>query len=411
MAISSLHYEPPVRRSARFTPLDYGLFEQAVALSEEGRPIESITKVFEHLFPGRPIPNLATQAFSFTQGSSHVTARVDGDDFVIEVPLVRLPSGGSAIAAMRHVLTKIAGSGQLYQPRLNGDDVKLEFRDRISRLHPAKIVEVLRRMPEEADDNDDFLIGQFTAQPLDRAPIQPLDDAEMARCEAIWKLHWDEVDELLKECRRKRSMFFLNELTSYAYHRLTFALPLSGFVAARLDESASDFNDSDEDPMKREAVLGKCSKEMRAVSSADLRKSLGHAEYAISPLGQGTPRVLADHIGKGHYLDAVDQLRKSSKAMDAAVALFGTYTFLLSRFAWSEAIERELKAGLAGASDKPFRDMANTLFENARGLVAKFAKEEEEEKLAEEEEKNEEDEEDEDEEDDADEEEGEDEDA
>jgi hypothetical protein len=32
MASSALHYEPPVRRSARFTPLDYGLFEEAVTL-------------------------------------------------------------------------------------------------------------------------------------------------------------------------------------------------------------------------------------------------------------------------------------------------------------------------------------------------------------------------------------------
>ena len=159
MAITSLTYEPPVRRSSTRPSLDYELLEAAVTLADEGRPLESLLKVFEHLLPGEKVPDLATSTFSFTQGSSKVTTRIENDDIVITVPLVKLPADGRGIAALRHVLTQISATGQLYQPRLSGDDIRLEFRDRLSRLHPAKVLEVLRAMPAEADENDDFLIG------------------------------------------------------------------------------------------------------------------------------------------------------------------------------------------------------------------------------------------------------------
>jgi hypothetical protein len=95
------------------------------------------------------------------------------------VPLVRLTPTGNAVAALRYALTTISGSGQLYQPRLRGDDLYLEFRDKLTRMHPAKVLEVLRRMPVEADRCDDWLVGQFGAQPLERAAIEPLTEDEL----------------------------------------------------------------------------------------------------------------------------------------------------------------------------------------------------------------------------------------
>jgi hypothetical protein len=379
MPISSLTYDTPVRRSARPSNPDYDRLEAAVALHDEGRPLESLTKVFEHLFPNETLPDLAKETFSFTQGSSRVSTRIEDDHVSITVPLVRLPTGGSAVAALRHVLTRISSSGQLYQPRLRGDDIHLEFRDRLTRMHPAKVLEVLRRMPVEADDTDDWLIGQFGALPLERAPIADLDDAEAKRSEAIWQKHWNDVEELLRECQRKRSLFFLNELTAYALHRLAFVLPLTGFLTSRIDENASTFNDCDEDPLKRESSLAKCVKEMRAVSAEELRKSLGHATYAISPHNDGTPAVLSNYIGPGNYIDTIDKLRSSGKPMDAALALVSTYNFLLARFSWPEEMEKDLKAGLEEASGKSWKEIATVLFEHAKSLAEKYEDEEEEE--------------------------------
>ena len=334
--------------------------------------------MFEHLFPDESLPNLATETFSFTQGSSRVSTRIENDDIVISVPLARLPDGGKAVAALRFVLTKVSSPGQLFQPRLRGADVHLEFRDRLSRINPVKMLEVLRRMPFAADSNDDWLIGEFGALPLERADINALDDAEAARSDAIWRAHWHDVEELLKESQRKRSMFFLNEVTAYALHRIRYVLPLGGFLGSRLSESSSTFNDSEQDPQRREATLARCAKDMKAVSADELRKNLGHATYAISPHSDGTPSVLSQYIGEGNYMTTVEQFKDSGKSFEAALGLISTYNYLLGRFSWPEAIEADLQAGLSQSSGKSWRDAANVLFEHASELVAKFADEQDE---------------------------------
>ena len=379
MTISSITYAPPVRHGARPPRRDYELLDTATELFEQGKHAESLAKVFEHLFPDTKVPDLAVEPFVFVQGSSRVTVRIENGELVATVPLVKLPAGGGAIAALRFVLSKLAANGQLHQPRLRGDDVHLEFRDKLSHLHPAKVLEVLRRMPAHADANDDWLIGQFNAQPLERADVIALGDDEAARCESIWRAHWNDVEALLAECQRKRSLFFLNELTAYALHRVTFALPMGGFVIARLREAAGTFNNTHEDPGKRETSLAKCVKDMKAITADELRKDLGHATFAISPLADGTPHVLGEFFAPGNYMETIDKYRKTDKAMDAVLALVGTCTYLLSRYAWPEEIEQAIEAALAKASGKPWREAADALFHDARELVAKFGGDDDEE--------------------------------
>jgi hypothetical protein len=373
MAINSLSYAPPIRRGTRPVKPDYELLENAIGLAEEGKSLESVTKTFEHLFPSQKIPDLASSPFSFTQGSSRVTIKLENDELVVSVPLVKLPTGGGSIAALRFVLTKISGSGQLHQPRLRGDDVFLEFRDKLPRLHPTKLVEVLRRMPFEADNNDDWLIGQFSASPVERMPVDPVNDEEFARCDAIWREHWNDVDELLKESIKKRSVWFLDEVTAYAIFRIRFALPIVGFLASRLSEAASTWNDGDEDPVKRETALGKTIKEMKDISPDELRKNLGHVVYAFSPLEDGSPSMLSGYFGDdGNYIDTIDELRKSGKAFDAALGLICTYNYLLARHNWREEVETEMKKGLEMASGKPWREVATVLFDHAKALASKY---------------------------------------
>lgn len=177
---------------------------------------------------------------------------------------------------------------------------------------------------------------------------------------------------LLAEVRRKRSLFLLNEVTAYAINRVEFALPLCGMLSSRIEEAASIFNDSENDPLRRDAALAKCAKEMLSVSQSELANSLGHVEYAISRLSAGTPADVTGHLGSGHYRQSIDRLRTSGQSLDAALALISTYLYYLARFSWPEAIESELKAGLAAASGKPWRDAARLLWEHSREFAARF---------------------------------------
>jgi hypothetical protein len=373
MSLSSFTFVPSVRRQGTFPALDYELLEAAHALSDEGRVREAIAKVLAHLFPLQPVPDDLTQEpFVFTQGSSRVSVRIEGDELAISVPLVKLPGGGGTVAALRYLLTRISGSGQLHQPRLRDDGVSLEFRDQLARLHPSKLIEALRRMPLEADSSDDWLIGQFQVLPFERATIDPLEAEELARALAVWRAHWDEIEELLKESQRKRSMFFLNELTAYGLYRLRYALPLCGFVASRIEEAAGTFNDTDTDPLKREAALAKCAKDMKAVSADELAGSLGHASYAISPLQEGKPEVLTSYFKTGDYLKSIDKLRTTGKSLDAALALVSTYCYLLGRFSWPAPIAADLESGLTKISGLPWREVANTLYAHVEELIERY---------------------------------------
>ena len=375
MPLASLHSPPPIRRKTLAHKPDYEVLDTAISLFGEGRYAESLQKTLEHLFANREVPDLAASTFTFPQGSSRVTVKLEDQQLSVIIPLVRLAPESNATAALRFLLTKISGTGQLHQPRLRGDDVYLEFRDRLSRLHPTKVVEVLRRMPVEADANDDWMVDQFGAAPLGRETIAPLDEGELGRAETMWRSHCREVEELLKESQRKRSMFFLNEVSGYATHHIRYALPVGGFLSTRIAEAAATFDDNEEDPMKRETALAKCAKEMLAVTHEDLAKNLGHAEYSISPLSDGSVEQLESYLGSGDYADAVARTRSAGKFMDAALALVSTYSYLLSRFSWAPAVEASLLEGLGASSDKPWREAARLLTNHGRALVELAGKE------------------------------------
>lgn len=379
MTSTTVTYLPPIRRAGRASRPDYEALEHAHALAEEGRPAEAIQRVFAHLFPGVAVPELATAPFQFVQGSSRVTVRRDGDDLVITVPLVTLPTDARAVAALRYVLTRVAASGQIYQPVLRGDALALEFHSKLAHLHPAKLLEALRRMPFEADATDDWMISQFGATALDRAPIEPLDAGEVARADASWRTHWAEIEQLLKHSHRRRSVFFLNELTAFARYRIEHVLPLAGALLGRLREAAATFNSSDENPDRREASLARFVKDMKAVTADELARDLGHAEYALSPLDDGTPTKLLGYLGNAGYMDSIGKLRTTGKPIDAALALISTYTYLLATAAWPEAVRAELARGLELASGKPWREAANLLWDHATELASRIDDEDDDE--------------------------------
>jgi hypothetical protein len=368
MPIGALTHVVPIRRIKPPVAPDYALLEEATALYEEGRAVEAIHKTLAHLFPGMMIPDLTREPLSFVQSSARVVVRMKGDVLHASVPLVRLPQGGRAVAALRYVLGTIATTGQLYQPRLRGEEIHLEYADAVGRSHPTKLLEVLRTMPTEADDRDDWLIGEFGATPIDRAEIQPLTPEELDRAAPFWRAHWAEVEELCKDSQRKRSLFFLNDVTAYAIWRARFVLPLSGFLGVRLREGSNVWNDGREDPQKRESLLAKFAREMRDVAPEELAKSLGHADYALSPLSEGTPAVLGHYFAGGDYLEKVDGLRTSGKAYDAAISLATAFTYLAGRYAWPAEVEGAILGALEGAAGKPWREAARILFEAGKAL-------------------------------------------
>src|SRR5262245_42890064 len=124
MGLTSLVYTPPLRRDAVGRTLDYAVLEEAVEQYAAGDAMAAPRSVFRHLFPDEA-PGLSAP-FSFTQGSSRVTVRIDDGVCFVTVPMVKIAAQGG-VAALRYVLQSINTSGQLFQGRVRGDDLALEF--------------------------------------------------------------------------------------------------------------------------------------------------------------------------------------------------------------------------------------------------------------------------------------------
>jgi hypothetical protein len=369
MEIAHLQYAASMRKHTRLPPLDYEVLDAANAHCAEGRYAESLATVLAHLFPTHKIPDLQVTPFTFTHGVARVHVSRDGEDISIRVPLVALPSTPSGVAAMRHVLTKMSGSGQTHQPRVHSDGLHLEYRDKLAFMHPAKMREALFQMPTRGDASINLLVGEFGATPIETDVVVPMTADEQAHAHAIWQVHWTEIEQLLAICRRQKSLFLLNEITAIARYRLIVTLPLMGLLNTRLLDAAYVFNDTDNEPDRREVALAKCARQMLAATPVELAGSLGHAQYAVTVMREGAPQTISEYLGPCNYTRMIDERRKGGHAMEAAVALVSTYYYLLSQYTWQPDVEAVILGGLAMSHARPWRETANALFEYNKKFV------------------------------------------
>jgi hypothetical protein len=372
MSITQLLLPAPIRRRPCGGPRDHALRDGAIEHFEAGRFAAAVHDTLQYLLPGLAIPDLASAPLCFVQGSARVRLRIDGDVLQIQAPLAQLQDTTQTTAALRFFISRLSATGQLYQPRLRDGVIALEFNESLALLHPLKLVEVLSKLPMDADRSDGWLIEQFGVAMPDREPVAALGDDEFERAHAVWVKHWGAVDEMVAHSRRRRSIRFLGAVGAYALHQLSYSLPLFGTLRARLADNARVFNDGDVDPNKRESALAKCVKAMRGVSPAELRACLGHATYAISPLQDGSPSLLTSILDNSERVQAVDELRAAGQMLEATLELLAAYLYLLALHAWPPQIEQRLRNGLELASAKPWRDAAELLAHHAHATVERF---------------------------------------
>ncbi len=364
MALTALTLPTPVRRRPVLVKRDYGLRDQAIEAHDRGEYQAAVEQTLAYLLPEHGNIDLAAGELCLVQGTARVHIALIDDRLSVSALLARLPDADRATAALRYFLGRLSSTGQLFQPRLREHAIALEFEDRLPLLHPQKLIEVLQRLPLEADSHDAWLSEQFQLVTPDRAPLTDLDEAEWERAWAFWSAHWAAIEELMLESRRRRSLRFLDALGSLAVNQVRYLLPLHGALRAELAEHSDTYTDQEEDPNRRDAALARCIKSMRLVEPDRLRAALGHAKYAFCPLQEGTASMIASMLGP-HRLQGTGELRASGRHLEAALELIADFIYLLTYQVWPEAIERALREALDQASDKPWREVADLLWQQA----------------------------------------------
>lgn len=370
MAISSLYLPPSLRRPIPFAPRDHLRRERAIELYEGGKHLAAIDEAIGYLLlPGQVEPNLADTPLCLVQGTARVHLRIEGERLIGRAALGRLGEHSSVTAALRHFLSRVSGTGQLFQPRLREGVVTVEFDERLTLLHPHKLVELVQKMTETACNADSWLVEDFGMEPLDREALAPLNDYETRRSIEIWNAHWAAVDEMVDEVRRHRSTSLLNRIADYAYSQILYALPLNGSLPEHLNDANQVYADREEQPAKRLATLAKSSKEARALPVADVLKSLGHVGYAINPISEGTAPMLAKVLSGTQREQAIGDYNAAGRVFESALFQAVDYLYLLAWFVWPTTVETALREALDLASGRPLREAADVLRTRALAII------------------------------------------
>lgn len=373
MAITSLFLPPTLRRPIPYAPRDHLRREQAIALYEGGDHIGGINEAIAYLLlPGQPQPDLARGPLCLVQGTARLRLHIDDGRLRGRAVLGELGDGSGTTAALRHFLASVSGTGQLYQPRLRDNVVALEFDERLTLLHPLKLIEVVQRMAEAACNADAWLEVDFGMRMVDREPAQPLAPEEVRQAIAIWHAHWAAVDAMVDEIRRQRSGHLLNRVADFAYSLIVHALPLNGVLPERLHDASGIYGNQDEQPARRLAVLAKSVKEARALSDDELAANLGQVTYAINPISEGNAGLLAKVLGGREREQAIADYQAAGRSFELALFQAVDFIYLVAWFVWPPAVEAALNEALAQASGLPLREAAEILRTRAAAILREF---------------------------------------
>lgn len=374
MSLSAFYCPPPIRHRRPLTARDYARRDFAIELFDRGDYLSAIGEIFGHAMPEVLADKPFALPFSFAQGSALFDVRLDGDDLLITTVLAELVAGVKSTALLRFALSRLAGSGQVWQPRLKDKVLRLEFRESLSDLHPLKLLEVLLKLPADASQHDQWLAEEFQVARPAAAPLRPLSPEEAEAALKFWHQHWRDMEILHNEVRRRRSVRMLDFVGSLASHLVRVVLPLHGSLRITLDEQADEISDRDESVSKRDSAMAKLIRSMQAVDDATLLASLGHGDYAINPLREGSPSSIHSLFGAGERMQTIHEHRANGRLLEAGLELVAYASYLLGSFSWPEPVEQALLQFLASAHEKPIRVVLDSLLKQAEQVANEFGK-------------------------------------
>jgi len=372
MAIAGLVFPSPLQKRPTFVKQDYARRDQAIRLFESNEPLSAAHETLRYLNPGAGKFDLAKAPLRWAQGTAQIQIALEANRLSIKSQLICVNAAKSNPAVLRYFLSKISNTGQLFQPRLSGDVLELAFSEQLNLLHPQKLIEVLQKLPGIADSHDAWLCDELGADLSERAKPKALSAPERKRALSFWTQHWRDMEALLLESRRRRSVQFLDSVGRLAINHVRYVLPLFGSLRHTLNQSADVFTDRDENPKVRENELARSIRTMREASEEQLLSCLGHVHFAFSPWTPGSADVLRSAIGNVHHMHQSNEMRLSGRALEASVGLVANFLYLLAYFAWPAPVERALRAAIAAASDKPWQEAADILWKHAQAIADKL---------------------------------------
>lgn len=374
MSLLGLQCPQPLRKRPANAQVDYARRDRAIELFENGESYKALVETLRYLNPASKPAGVRQGPLFWTQGTAKVQIALSHDDQLsVSSALANVAVEPANPAALRYFLGNISSTGKLFQPRLTDGVVGLHFSEKLSLLHPQKLIEVLQKLPLEADNHDAWMQEELGCESVGRAVPKVLNASERKRALALWVQHWSDMDALMLESRRRRSMRFLDAIGRIAVGQIRYTLPLFGSLRRKLNQSADVFIDRESGARERESELVRCVRSMRDAKPEEVLACLGHVNYAVTPWNPGSAGVLRSAIGSVHHMHQSNEFRQSGRSMEATVEILANYLYLLAYFTWPPVIEHALRQTLNGVSGQPWRVACDVLWTRSQEISRQFA--------------------------------------
>lgn len=276
-------YVDPFREAPGASTWSESAWNDALLAYQEERYHDALRSFLCMLDAGRvPEGSLVGKEIRLEHGSVRMLVKVSEESFSLEVPFLRIPEGGRAIAMMRKVMNLTNDLAMSRFLLRDENEIFVVHRDAIAGVHPAKLRGVFASVCTVADTYDDLFEEKFGATRVEALDVETWDGETLNKShKALSSI----VDEGLAFC----DLFETKQNLQYAYHalqltfeRITWTLWPQGILRSKISETRNMLADSSKGGAQRIELGKRALREISACSPEQLGESLYEARFILS---------------------------------------------------------------------------------------------------------------------------------
>ncbi len=260
-----------------------------------------------------PEGSLIGQEITLEHGSVRMVVKVSEDSFSLEVPFLRIPDGGRAIAMMRKVMNLTNDLAMSRFLLRDEKDIFIVHRDEIAGVHPVKLRSVFGSVCTVADTYDDLFEDKFGAERVEALDVETWDGEALAKAHGALSTIVSDGLAFCELFETKQNLNFAYNALQLTFERITWTLWPQGILRSKISETRTMLNDSSKGGTQRIELGKKALREIASSTPEELGESLYEARFILSQ--QNTidfeqyqssiegPRDLMARLRKSHDYD------------------------------------------------------------------------------------------------------------
>ncbi|MFK7741819.1 MAG: hypothetical protein AB8H80_15990 [Planctomycetota bacterium] len=276
-------YIDPLREAPGANTWSESTWNEALAAYQEGRYHDAL-RAFLCMLDADSVPDgsLIGKQVCLEHGSVRMRIQVSEDSFSLEVPFLRIPEGGRAIAMMRKVMNltnDLAISRFLLR---NEDEIYIVHRDSIAGVHPANLRGVFGSACTVADTYDDLFEDKFGATRVEALDVETWNGEMLTKSHEAMSSIVREGLEFCEIFEKKQNLNFAYNALQFTFQRMTWTLWPQGILRSKIADTRRLLCDSSKPGTQRIELGKKMLREIAATTPEQLGESLYEARFILS---------------------------------------------------------------------------------------------------------------------------------